>query len=84
MSWVLIRAIAYRFIKYFVLFTDYFRVIFAFASFYYMPSDPIKASVLYILSGLLDAIDGHMARLLNQGRKCNKRELYQFFCLFCG
>ena len=81
MLWVLIRAIANRFMKYFGLFTDYFRVIFAFASFYYMPSDPIKASVLYILSGLLDAIDGHMARLLNQGRKCNKRE---FCSLVCG
>ena len=50
-----------------VLFTDYIRVVFAFASFYYMPSDPVKASILYIVSGLLDAIDGHLARMLNQG-----------------
>lgn len=48
---------------------DYFRVIFALASFYFMPSDPVKASVLYIISGLLDAIDGHLARMLNQGTK---------------
>ena len=47
--------------------TDYFRVIFAFASFYYMPTEPVIASVLYIVSGLLDAIDGHLARMLNQG-----------------
>lgn len=48
---------------------DYLRVVFAFASFYYMPSDPWKASVLYILSGLLDAFDGYAARSLNQGSK---------------
>lgn len=48
---------------------DYFRVIFAVASFYYMRTDPILASVLYIVSGLLDAIDGHLARMLNQGTK---------------
>ena len=51
-----------------VIFTDYLRVVFAFASFYYMPSDPVKASILYIVSGLLDAFDGYMARLLNQGK----------------
>ena len=34
-----------------------------------MPSDPMKASVLYIISGLLDAFDGYFARLLNQGRE---------------
>ena len=44
-------------------------MVFAFASFYYMPSDPMKASVLYIISGLLDAFDGYFARLLNQGRE---------------
>lgn len=48
---------------------DYLRVVFAFASFYYMPSDPVKASILYIVSGLLDAFDGYMARLLNQASK---------------
>ncbi|KAH3890634.1 CDP-diacylglycerol--inositol 3-phosphatidyltransferase-like isoform X1 [Dreissena polymorpha] len=48
---------------------DYFRVIFAFASFYYMKTDPWRASILYITSGLLDAIDGHLARTLNQGSK---------------
>lgn len=48
---------------------DYLRVVFAFASFYYMPTDPVLASVLYIVSGGLDAIDGHLARMLNQGSK---------------
>ena len=46
---------------------DYLRVVFAFASFYYMQTDPWLASSLYIISGLLDAIDGHLARMLNQG-----------------
>lgn len=48
---------------------DYLRVVFAFASFYYMPTDPVLASILYIVSGGLDAIDGHLARMLNQGSK---------------
>ncbi|KAG8431148.1 hypothetical protein GDO86_019355 [Hymenochirus boettgeri] len=34
-----------------------------------MPSSPIVASTFYLLSGLLDAFDGHAARLLNQGTK---------------
>lgn len=48
---------------------DYLRVVFAFASFYYMPTDPVLASILYIVSGGLDAIDGHLARMLDQGSK---------------
>ncbi|KAI8782935.1 CDP-diacylglycerol--inositol 3-phosphatidyltransferase [Biomphalaria glabrata] len=48
---------------------DYLRVVFAFVSFYYMPFDPLKASVCYLLSGFLDAFDGHLARMLNQCTK---------------
>lgn len=48
---------------------DYFRVIFAFVSFYYMPSDHVKASCFYLLSGFLDAFDGYAARALNQGSR---------------
>ncbi|KAL5016545.1 hypothetical protein ScPMuIL_006134 [Solemya velum] len=48
---------------------DYLRVILAFVSFYFMPYDPYKAAFCYLLSGLLDAIDGHLARMLNQGSK---------------
>ena len=51
----------------FALISDYMRVVFAFVSFYYMPSDYVKASVFYLLSGFLDAFDGHFARMLNQG-----------------
>lgn len=48
---------------------DYLRVVFAFISFYYMPFDPTKASICYLLSGFLDAFDGHLARMLNQCTK---------------
>eukprot|EP00112_Aurelia_sp_Birch-Aquarium-sp1_P004993 Seg1566.11 transcript_id=Seg1566.11/GoldUCD/mRNA.D3Y31 product="CDP-diacylglycerol-inositol 3-phosphatidyltransferase" protein_id=Seg1566.11/GoldUCD/D3Y31 len=47
----------------------YARVLLAFASFYYMPTSPYIAGFLYLLSGLLDAFDGHAARALNQASK---------------
>ncbi|CAK8698038.1 unnamed protein product [Clavelina lepadiformis] len=47
----------------------YARIILAIISFYYMPSDYVKAVFCYLLSGFLDAFDGHAARLLNQGTK---------------
>ena len=46
--------------------TGYSRIVLALASFYYMPTDYVKASFCYLLSGFLDALDGHAARLLNQ------------------
>jgi len=49
-------------------------VVFAFASFYYMPTSPVIASTLYIISGLLDAVDGHLARMLNQGEYIEERK----------
>ena len=49
------------------LILGYARVILAFVSFYYMPTSPYTAGFLYLLSGLLDAFDGHAARTLNQG-----------------
>jgi len=42
------------------------RVVTAFLSFYYMPFDHWSASFWYLFSGLLDAIDGHLARTLGQ------------------
>ncbi|KAK7088631.1 CDP-diacylglycerol--inositol 3-phosphatidyltransferase-like [Littorina saxatilis] len=48
---------------------DYMRAVLAFVSFYYMPTDYIKASFCYLLSGFLDAFDGHFARKLNQSSK---------------
>ncbi|KAG8194101.1 hypothetical protein JTE90_003042 [Oedothorax gibbosus] len=47
----------------------YARILLAIISFYYMPTDYVKASFCYLLSGFLDAFDGHAARLLNQGTK---------------
>ncbi|XP_053326571.1 CDP-diacylglycerol--inositol 3-phosphatidyltransferase [Spea bombifrons] len=47
----------------------YARILFAFIAFYFMPSSPLVAATFYLLSGLLDAFDGHAARLLNQGTK---------------
>jgi len=47
----------------------YSRIVLALASFYYMPTDYVKASFCYLLSGFLDALDGHAARLLNQTSK---------------
>ncbi|CAM9118925.1 unnamed protein product [Bubo scandiacus] len=45
----------------------YARLALAAASFYLMPREPGPAAALYALSGLLDAVDGHVARLLGQG-----------------
>ncbi|OCT58424.1 CDP-diacylglycerol--inositol 3-phosphatidyltransferase [Xenopus laevis] len=47
----------------------YARIVFAFIAFYFMPTSPVMASTFYLVSGLLDAFDGHAARLLNQGTK---------------
>ncbi|XP_051001245.1 CDP-diacylglycerol--inositol 3-phosphatidyltransferase isoform X2 [Acomys russatus] len=47
----------------------YARIVFAMVSFYFMPCCPFTASSFYLLSGLLDAFDGHAARALNQGTR---------------
>lgn len=47
----------------------YVRIILALAAFYVIKTDYIIASSCYIISGLLDAFDGHAARMLNQGTK---------------
>lgn len=47
----------------------YARIVLAIVSFYYMPFDATIAVTTYLLSGLLDAFDGHAARALNQGTK---------------
>ena len=53
-----------------LLFSGYARVFLALLSFYYMPTDYGIASFCYLLSGFLDAFDGHAARMLNQS-ECN-------------
>ncbi|KAK2168626.1 hypothetical protein LSH36_15g03061 [Paralvinella palmiformis] len=47
----------------------YVRVILALIAFYYMPTDCVMATSCYIISGLLDAVDGHAARMLNQSSR---------------
>ncbi|KAG0724454.1 CDP-diacylglycerol--inositol 3-phosphatidyltransferase [Chionoecetes opilio] len=47
----------------------YGRIILAFLSFYYMPHNHVMAASMYVLSGFLDAFDGHAARALNQATK---------------
>lgn len=47
----------------------YARVILAFISFYFMPTNYIIATTCYMTSALLDAFDGHAARYYNQSTK---------------
>ncbi|XP_026481312.1 CDP-diacylglycerol--inositol 3-phosphatidyltransferase-like [Ctenocephalides felis] len=47
----------------------YGRVILAIISFYFMPTNYVVACGCYIISGLLDAVDGHAARYFNQSTK---------------
>uniref|UniRef100_A0A0V0GF80 CDP-diacylglycerol--inositol 3-phosphatidyltransferase n=1 Tax=Triatoma dimidiata TaxID=72491 RepID=A0A0V0GF80_TRIDM len=47
----------------------YGRIILAIISFYFMPTNYVIAGICYILSGLLDAFDGHAARHFNQSTK---------------
>lgn len=44
----------------------YARILFAIASFYWMPTAPVKTAICYTLSAAADAIDGYVARLYNQ------------------
>lgn len=46
----------------------YGRIVLALVSFYYMRTDYLTATWCYLLSGLLDALDGHAARMLNQSK----------------
>ena len=47
----------------------YARILLALLSFWFMPTNYVLAAGCYILSALLDAVDGHMARLLGQSSK---------------
>jgi len=47
----------------------YGRIILALLSFWFMPTNYVAAGWCYILSGGLDAIDGHAARMLGQSSK---------------
>ena len=44
----------------------YARIVLAILSFYFMPTDYIVATIKYLLSLLLDELDGNAARYFNQ------------------
>lgn len=44
----------------------YFRIVFTITACYFMKSNYPMAAFWYLLSGLMDAVDGFLARLLNQ------------------
>lgn len=46
--------------------SGYSRILLALVSFYFMPHNHIIACFCYVLSALLDAVDGHAARIFNQ------------------
>lgn len=43
-----------------------------------MPTDPVRTVVSYLLSVLLDAFDGHAARLLDQSMPLIFRQIFAF------
>ncbi|XP_033121598.1 CDP-diacylglycerol--inositol 3-phosphatidyltransferase-like isoform X2 [Anneissia japonica] len=47
----------------------YMRIVLALAAFYFMTTNYVITSFCYLLSGLLDAFDGHAARHYNQSTK---------------
>ncbi|KAH9284793.1 CDP-diacylglycerol--inositol 3-phosphatidyltransferase [Echinococcus granulosus] len=47
----------------------YVRILLLLYACWYMSTDPVRAAVSYLLSALLDAFDGHVARLLDQSTK---------------
>lgn len=51
-----------------VYFSGYARIFLAIVSFYFMQTNYIVAGWCYIISALLDAIDGHAARAFNQSK----------------
>jgi phosphatidylglycerophosphate synthase len=59
----------------FIDFAGYARVILALISFYFMPTNYVLASSCYVTSALLDAFDGHAARIYDQSNKTNTSKI---------
>ena len=51
-----------------IYFIGYARIVLAILSFYFMPTDYIMAASMYLLSALLDELDGHAARYFGQSK----------------
>lgn len=47
-------------------FAGYARIVLAVIAFYYMRTNYVVAGWCYIVSALLDSVDGHAARAFNQ------------------
>lgn len=56
------------FLKLFFFFTGYARIILAIIAFWFMSTNYVIAGWCYIISALLDAVDGHAARAFNQSK----------------
>lgn len=56
----------WRYFNHFCLYLGYGRIVLAVIAFYFMQTNYIVAGWCYIISALLDAIDGHAARYFNQ------------------
>lgn len=54
--------------------SGYSRIVLAVVSFYFMPTNYVISSWCYIISVLLDALDGHAARKFNQCKFSNQRK----------
>lgn len=55
--------------KNYPFFVGYARIVLALVSFWFMPTNYVVAVICYVVSALLDAIDGHAARHYNQSTK---------------
>lgn len=53
--------------------TGYARIVLAVIAFYYMRTNYVVAGWCYIVSALLDSVDGHAARTFNQSEWCLQR-----------
>lgn len=49
-----------------LLFLGYARIVLAVIAFYFMQTNYVIAGWCYIISALLDSVDGHAARAFNQ------------------
>ena len=65
-------------VQYLYYMTGYARIVLAILSFYFMPTDYIMAANMYLLSGLLDAFDGHAARYFSQSKFIDYNVLLTF------
>ncbi len=65
-------------------FKGYTRILLVGVALYFMPTDPGPAIGLYLLSALLDAIDGNAARYFDQCSCCIAHSLCHRDCRFLG